>query len=174
MSSEDEYELFDLGRGATQFEDAKSPFDGSPEVQAGAEIQVGFSDTSLASITNFRKIAQQTTLKGRFFKFRAKLTCDNAKVRSKVHDLKFTVNFEKRVDSGEDIVASASGTTVSYNNSFFAIPSISIMGQGMAVGDFFTLSSKTKDGFTIRFFNSSSVGISRTFDYQAQGFGLKS
>jgi len=174
MSSEDEYDLFDSGRGATLFEDAKAPFDGSPEVQAGAEIQVGFSDTSLASITNFRKIAQQTTLKGRFFKFRAKLTCDNAKVRSKVHDLKFTVNFEKRVDSGEDIVASASGTTVSYNNSFFAIPSISIMGQGMAVGDFFTLSSKTKDGFTIRFFNSSSVGISRTFDYQAQGFGLKS
>jgi len=174
MSSEDEYDLFDSGRGATQFEDAKAPFDGSPEVQAGAEIQVGFSDTSLASITNFRKIAQQTTLKGRFFKFRAKLTCENAKVRSKVHDLKFTVNFEKRVDSGEDIVASASGTTVSFNNSFFAIPSISIMGQGMAVGDFFTLSAKTKDGFTIRFFNSSSVGISRTFDYQAQGFGLKS
>jgi len=174
MSSEDEYDLFDSGRGATQFEDAKAPFDGSPEVQAGAEIQVGFSDTSLASINNFRKIAQQTTLKGRFFKFRAKLTCENAKVRSKVHDLKFTVNFEKRVDSGEDIVASASGTTVSFNNSFFAIPSISIMGQGMAVGDFFTLSAKTKDGFTIRFFNSSSVGISRTFDYQAQGFGLKS
>ena len=174
MSSEDEYDLFDSGRGATQFEDAKAPFDGSPEVQAGAEIQVGFSDTSLASINNFRKIAQQTTLKGRFFKFRAKLTCENAKVRSKVHDLKFTVNFEKRVDSREDIVASASGTTVSFNNSFFAIPSISIMGQGMAVGDFFTLSAKTKDGFTIRFFNSSSVGISRTFDYQAQGFGLKS
>ena len=33
MSSEDEYDLFDSGRGATLFEDAKAPFDGSPEVQ---------------------------------------------------------------------------------------------------------------------------------------------
>ena len=174
MSTEDEYDLFDSGRGATAFEDAKAPFDGSPEVQAGAEIQVGFSDTSLASINNYRKIAQQTTLKGRYFKFRAKLTCDNSKVRAKVHDLIFTVNFEKRVDSGQDITASASGTTVTFNNSFFAVPSVSVMGQGMAVGDFFTLSGKTKNGFTIQFFNSSNTGISRTFDYSAQGYGLKS
>ena len=174
MSSEDEYDLHDSGRDATLHDDAKGPYDGSPEVQCGAEIQVGFSDTSLASITNYRKIAQQTTLKGRFFKFRAKLTCDNNKVRAKVHDLIFTVNFEKRVDSGEDIVASASGQTVAFNNSFFAIPSLSVAGQGMAVGDFFTISNKTKDGFTIRFFNSSNTGISRTFDYTAQGFGLKS
>lgn len=174
MSTEDEYDLFDSGRGATQFEDAKAPFDGSPEVQAGAEIQVGFSSTSLASISNFQKIAQQTTIKGRYFKFRCKITCDNAKVRAKVHDLIFTVNFEKRVDSGQDITASASGTTVTFNNSFFAVPSVSVMGQGMAVGDFFTLSGKTKNGFTIQFFNSSNTGISRTFDYSAQGYGLKS
>ena len=103
MSSEDEYDLFDDGRGTSKFEDAKAPFDGSPEVQCGAEIQVGFSDTGLGSISNYRKIAQQTTLKGRYFKFRAKLTCDNSKVRSKVHDLKFTVNFEKRVDTGEAV-----------------------------------------------------------------------
>jgi hypothetical protein len=174
MSSEDEYDLFDSGRGATLFESAKAPFDGSPEVQCGAEVQVGFSDTSLNNISNFRKIAQQTTLKGRYFKFRAKLICENKKVRSKVHDLKFTVNFEKRVDSGEDIVASASGQAVTFNSSFFAIPSITVSGQSMVVGDFFTISNKTKNGFTIQFFNSSNTGISRTFDYQAQGYGLKS
>ena len=106
--------------------------------------------------------------------FRAKLTCDNSKVRSKVHDLKFTVNFEKRVDTGEDIVSSASGSNITFNNSFFATPSLSIAGQSMTVGDFFTITNKTKNGFTIQFFNSSNVGISRTFDYQAQGYGLKS
>ena len=74
MTSEDEYDLFDSGRGASLFEDAKAPFDGSPEVQAGAEIQVGASDTSLASITSFQKIAQQSTIKGRYFKFRCKIT----------------------------------------------------------------------------------------------------
>ena len=174
MSTEDEYDLFDSGRGATLFEDAKAPFDGSPEVQAGAEIQVGFSDTSLAAITSFQKIAQQTTIKGRYFKFRCKIISENNKVRAKVHSLQFTVNFEKRSDTGEDIVASASGQTVTFNQAFFATPAISVAGQGMAVGDFFTISAKSKTGFTIQFFNSSNTGISRTFDYQAQGYGLKS
>lgn len=174
MSSEDEYDLFDSGRGATLFEDAKAPFDGSPEIQCGAEVQVGFDDSSLANITSFQKIAQQSTIKGRFFKFRCKITSDNNKVRAKVHDLKFTVNFEKRTETGEDIASSASGTTITFTNAFFATPSIGIAGQGMAVGDFFTLSSKSKTGFTIQFFNSSNTGISRTFDFQAVGYGLKS
>jgi hypothetical protein len=118
MSSEDEYDLFDSGRGATLFEDAKAPFDGSPEIFCGAEVQVGFDDTSLDNITSFQKIAQQSTIKGKFFKFRCKLTSDNNKVRAKVH--------------------------------------------------------KSKTAFTIRFYNSSNTGISRTFDYQIVGFGLKS
>ena len=70
MSSEDEYDLFDSGRGATNFEDAKAPFDGSPEIQCGAEVTVGADNTSLDNITSFQKIAQQSTIKGRFFKFK--------------------------------------------------------------------------------------------------------
>ena len=53
MSSEDEYDLFDSGRGATLFEDAKAPFDGSPEIQCGAEIQVGFDDTRFSKHNKF-------------------------------------------------------------------------------------------------------------------------
>ena len=174
MSSEDEYDLFDSGRGATLFEDAKAPFDGSSEIQCGAEIQVGADNTDLANISSFQKIAQQSTIKGRFFKFRCKITSDNNKVRAKVHDLKFTVNFEKRVESGEDITSSASGTTITFTNGFFATPSIGIAGQGMQTGDYFSITSKSKTGFTIQFFNASNTGISRIFDFQAVGHGLKS
>ena len=174
MSSEDDYDLFDSGRGATLFEDAKAPFDGSSEIQCGAEIQVGADDSDLANITTFQKIAQQSTIKGRFFKFRCRITSEDNKVRAKVHDLKFSVNFEKRVESGEDIVSSASGSDITFTNGFFATPSIGVAAQGMATGDFFTITSKSKTGFTIRFFNSSNTGISRTFDFQAVGHGLKS
>ena len=174
MSSEDEYDLFDSGRGAALFEDAKAPFDGSPEIQCGAEIQVGTDNTSLANITSYQKIAQQSTIKGKFFKFRCKITSDNNKVRAKVHSLQFNVLFEKRTETGEDIVSSASGTTITFTNAFYATPSIGVAGQGMATGDYFTITSKSKTGFTIRFFNSSNTGISRTFDFQAVGHGLKS
>ena len=174
MSSEDEYDLFDSGRGATNFEDAKAPFDGSPEIQCGAEVTVGADNTSLDNITSFQKIAQQSTIKGRFFKFKCKITSEDNKVRAKVHDLKFTVNFEKRTESGEDITSSASGTTITFTNGFFATPSIGIAGQGLQTGDYFSLTSKSKNGFTIQFFNSSNVGISRVFDFQAIGHGLSS
>ena len=174
MTSEDEYDLFDSGRGASQFDDAKAPFDGSPEIQCSAEIQVGSDNSSLANITSFQKIAQQSTIKGRFFKFRCKINSEDNKVRAKVHDLKFTVNFEKRTETGEDIVSSASGTDITFTNAFFATPSIGVAAQGMATGDFFTITSKSKTGFTIRFFNSSNTGISKTFDFQALGHGLKS
>jgi len=174
MTSEDEYDLFDSGRGASLFEDAKAPFDGSPEVQAGAEIQVGVSDTSLASITSFQKISQQSTIKGRYFKFRCKIVSDNNKVRAKVHTLQYKINFEFRTESGEDVVASASGQAITFTNSFYATPSIGISAQGLQTGDYYQITSKSKTGFTIRFYNSSNTGISRTFDYQVFGYGLKS
>ncbi len=174
MSAEDEYDLFDSGRGASLFESAKAPFDGSPEIQCGAEVQVGFDDTSLANITTFQKIAQQSTIKGRFFKFKCKITSDDNKVRAKVHTLQFTVNMEKRTEAGQDVVSSASGTTITFTNSFYATPSIGIAAQGLQTGDYYQLTSKSKTGFTIQFYNSSNVGISRTFDYQVVGHGLKS
>ena len=174
MSSEDEYDLHDSGRGATLHDDAKAPYDGSPEIQCGAEIQVGADDTSLANITTFRKIAQQSTIKGRFFKFRCKITSDNNKVKAKVHTLEIKLNMEKRTEANQDVVASASGTAISFVNSFFATPSIGISAQGLQTGDYYELTSKSKTGFTIRFYNSSNVGISRTFDYQVVGHGLKS
>ena len=102
MSSEDEYDLFDSGRGASLFDDAKAPFDGSPEIQCGAEVHVGFDNTSLDNITNFQKIAQQSTIKGRFFKFRCKITSDDKKVRAKVHTLQNKVNMEKRTEAAKD------------------------------------------------------------------------
>ena len=174
MTADDEYDLFDSGRGASLFESAKAPFDGSPEIQCGAEIQVGASDTSLANISSFQKISQQSTIKGRYYKFRCKITSDDNKVRAKVHTLQYQVNFEKRTESGEDIVASASGQAITFTNAFYATPSIGISAQGLATGDYYQITSKSKTGFTIRFYNSSNTGISRTFDYQVFGYGLKS
>jgi hypothetical protein len=44
----------------------------------------------------------------------------------------------------------------------------------MQTGDFYTLTSKTRSGFTINFFNSAGANVDRTFDYMAKGFGLQS
>ena len=88
--------------------------------------------------------------------------------------MQYNVNMEKRTESGEDVVSNASGTTINFTNSFFAVPSIGISAQGLVSGDYYQITSKSKTGFTIRFYNSSNTGISRTFDYQVVGHGLKS
>ena len=60
-----------------------------------------------------------------------------------------------------------------FTNSFYDIPTIIVTGQNMATGDFFTITNKAKTGFTVTFFNSSNTIISKTFDFQAIGYGLK-
>jgi hypothetical protein len=177
MTTENEYDLFDSGRNAGptgDFDDANGPFDGSWEVQAGSEVYIGASDSSLGAITTYQKIAQQTTIKGRYFKFRCKLTNDDNKTRPKVHTLSFTLALEKRSESDQDVVSTTSAKIITYTNSFYATPSVGISAQGLATGDYYSITSKTKTGFTIQFFNSGASGISRTFDWTAYGYGLKS
>ena len=177
MTTENEYDLFDSGRNAGasgNFDDANAPFDGSWEVQASSEIQVGYSTSSLDDITTYQKIAQQTTLKGRYFKFRCKLSNSDNKTKPKVHTLSFTLALEKRSESDQDVVSGTGTKAITYSNAFYATPSVGISAQGLATGDYYSITSKTKTGFTIQFLNSSGGGISRTFDWTAYGYGLKS
>jgi hypothetical protein len=39
----------------------------------------------------------------------------------------------------------------------------------MNTGDFFTISSKTVNGFNVAFKNSAGSGVSRTFDFLSKG-----
>ena len=81
---------------------------------------------------------------------------------------------EKRLESGEDVESGAGAKAITYTNAFYASPAVGIAAQNMATGDYYTISSKTKTGFTITFYNSSAAAQDRTFDYVAKGYGLKS
>ena len=95
--------------------------------------------------------------KGRYFKFRCKITSDNNKVRAKVHTLQYKVNFEVRTESGEDVVASASGQTITFTNSFYATPKVLVFQHKDCKQNIIRSTSKNlKQSFTIRFYNSSN------------------
>ena len=177
MISDNEYDYVDSGRnvGASGlWDDAQGPIDGSWEVQCGAEIQVGSSTSSLGAITTYQKIAQQTSIKGRYFKFRCKLSNNDNKTKPKVNALAFTLVLEKRSESDQDVVSTTSAKIITYTNAFYATPSVGVSIQGLSTGDYYSLTSKTKTGFTLQIFNSSGSGISKSFDWTAYGFGLKS
>lgn len=173
MIADDPYDLFDSGRGVALFDDAPAPFDGNAPTNCSAFIYVGASDTSLGSITSYQQISQQGTFKGRFFKFKSILISTDNNARPLVTNLVVKLVLEKRTEKGDDISSGASPFNVTFTNPFFAIPTIIVMGQNMATGDFFTITNKAKTGFTVTFFNSSGTIINRTFDFQAIGHGLK-
>jgi hypothetical protein len=174
MVTNDLYDLFDSGRGASLFDDATGPFDGTAPSKCNAFLQAGSSTSSLGAITTYADIAQQATLKGRYFKFRLKLTSDDNNARPEVSSMQVKLVLEKRLESGEDVESGAGAKAITYSNAFYASPAVGIAAQNMATGDYYTISSKTKTGFTITFYNSSAAAQDRTFDYVSKGYGLKS
>ena len=174
MVTNDLYDLFDSGRGASTFDDAVGPFDGTAPSKCNAFLQAGSSTSSLGAITTYADISQQATLKGRYFKFRLKLTSDDNNARPEVSSMQVKLVLEKRLESGEDVASGAGAKAITYTNAFYASPAVGIAAQNMATGDYYTITSKTKTGFTITFYNSSAAAQDRNFDYVAKGYGLKS
>ena len=174
LDSENPYDTFDSGRGALLFDEAKAPFDGTEQLHAFHRVQVATSTTSLADCTNFQDVTQSATFKFKFAKFRLKLSNDDNQTSSNVKQIDIKLNMEERTFAESNLATSSGSKTVTFTNPFFEIPAIGVSAQNMATGDVFTISSKTVNGFTIAFANSSGGAVDRTFDYIAKGFGLQS
>lgn len=174
MVSDDPYDLFDLGRGATLFDDAKAPFDGTAPSNCTSEIAVGSSTTGLGDITSFTTVAQQGTFKGRYFKFRANLKSANNQAKPLITGLQVKLVLEKRTERGDDVASGISTKSITFTNNFYATPNIVVTGQDLSSGDYFVVTNKSKSGFDIVFKNSSDTIINKQFDYQALGYGLQS
>ena len=174
LDSENPYDTFDSGRGALLFDEAKAPFDGTEQLHAFHRVQVATSTTSLADCTNFQDITQSATFKFKFAKFRLKLSNDDNQTSSNVKQIDIKLNMEERTFAESNLATSSGSKTVTFTNPFFEVPAIGVSAQNMATGDVFTISSKTVNGFTIAFANSSGGAVDRTFDYIAKGFGLQS
>ena len=174
LDSENPYDTFDSGRGALLFDEAQAPFDGTEQLHAFHRVQIATSTTSLADCTNFQDITQSATFKFKFAKFRLKLSNDDNQTSSNVKQIDIKLNMEERTFAESNLATSSGSKTVTFTNPFFEVPAIGVSAQNMATGDVFTISSKTVNGFTIAFANSSGGAVDRTFDYIAKGFGLQS
>ena len=173
MVSDDPYDLFDLGRGATLFDDAKAPFDGTAPSNCTSEIAVGSSNTSLGDVSSFNTVSQQGTFTGRYFKFRANLKSANNQAKPLITGLQVKLVLEKRAERGDDVASGTSAKTITFTNNFYATPNITVTGQDLESGDYWTITNKSKTGFDIVFKNSSDTIIDKQFDYVANGYGLQ-
>lgn len=116
-------------------------------------------------------IAGSYTARG--FDFRILLSTILPSVTPAIEQLRVSIDMPDRAERDDDITISASGTRISYTNAFKEKPSVALSIQNLSTGDYYIKSNEDETGFDIQFFNSSDVGISKTMDWIATGFGQK-
>ena len=160
-------DLFDNRSG--DFDDAASNFDGDVAANCNAHIEIATSDDN-STYTDFRTfvIGEYTA---RYFKFRVVLISRDLASTPVVSQVTVTLDMQDRIFSGNDITSGTGTKSITFTNPFKSVNyAVGVTGQGMATGDYFTVSNKTINGFDVAFFNSSNTGVSKTFDFIAKGF----
>jgi hypothetical protein len=160
-------DLFDSRTG--NFDDGASNFDGDAPANCNAHLEISLSNDNItySSYRNF-VIGDYTA---RYYKFRVIMTSSDLSSTPVVSALSVTLDMEDRIFSGNDIVSGTGTYAVTFTYPFYSSNyAVGITAQGMNTGDFFTISSKTVNGFNVAFKNSASSGVSKTFDYLAKGY----
>ena len=109
---------------------------------------------------------------GRIFQFKLDLTSEYNDQTPLIDELGYELLFENRTES----TSMSSGTgakAVTYDKAFYQTPKLGITASNMDSGDYYVISSESRTGFSITFFNSTDAAIDRTFAYQANGFGAE-
>jgi len=107
----------------------------------------------------------------RAFQFRVLMAAESANISPALSGLAIQIDMPDRIISGRAVASGATPLTVTFERPFRATPALTITPYDMASGDYYRLSLQNDAGFTLGFYAASGAGISRTFDYQARGYG---
>lgn len=159
--------------------DAWPDFDGAVIDQVNAKLLMrSTNDTPAGSPTwtSWQEFVNGT-FRGRAFQFKAQLESFNASQNILVDALGYEATFQRRTDQSTATIASGAGAkVVTFDYPFYTLggtvfPTIGIMAQNMASGDFYEVTGISGTGFTVTFKNSSGTAVNRNFTYSATGYG---
>jgi hypothetical protein len=123
------------------------------------------------------------TFLGRGFQFKAELISGDPAENILVDQLGYQATFQRRTEQSIGAVSSGAGTkAVTFDKAFFTgtaslgginayLPSIGIVAQNLATGDYYNVTNVTSSGFDVTFRNSAGTAVSRNFLWTAVGFG---
>jgi predicted phage tail protein len=161
--------LFDDVAGL--FDDQPGDFDGGELDQVNAVTYVRVTDDDPAGTPTWGDWNEYANaiVRGRGIQLKVEGVTSTAQVGLVISELGATAELQQRTET-----ASSSGSstyTVTYADAFYAAPDVTISPANMATGDFFTLTSVTRTGFTVVFSDSASAAVTRSFTYTAVGYG---
>tara|TARA_R110002074_G_scaffold240159_2_gene411856 strand:- start:670 stop:3333 length:2664 start_codon:yes stop_codon:yes gene_type:complete len=152
--------LFDY-QSATRFDDTSISLDmrHTPDDPAISPTWTSWHPFSVSDVT------------ARAFEFRIVLGSTNVNVSPIVKELAVVVDMPDRITSESGITFTGT-KNVAYATPFKVAPAVGISLANLANGDRYTMTNKSRTGFTINTFTGSSVSTnSVTLDYVAQGYG---
>ena len=107
----------------------------------------------------------------RAFEFRLVLSSTDTNVTPIVSALSATIDMQDRTTSGSDITFTGT-TNITFDDAFAATPAIGLSLADLTNGDRYTITNKTRTGFTINTFTGGSASTNAvTLDYVAKGYG---
>jgi len=170
------FDRTDLLDGATGLFDARSGvFDGDPTTfgDTSVSLQLRHTDddpTGTPTWSDWQAFSV-SDISARAFEFRLVLSSTDTNVTPVVSALSATIDMQDRVVSGSDIVFTGT-TNVTFDDAFAATPAIGISLADLANGDRYTITNKTRSGFTMNTFTGGSASTNAvTLDYVAKGYG---
>ena len=167
QTSDNPDDLFDNRSG--NFDDGNSNFDGDTPANCNAHLEIATSDDN-STFTDFRGFVIGE-YEARYYKFRVVLISRDNASTPVVSAVTVTIDMQDRIFSDNDIVSGTTTKSITFTKPFKTVNyAIGLTAQGMATGDYFTVSNKAITGFDVAFFNSSNSGVSKTFDFIAKGF----
>lgn len=182
VERKDYVNLFDDASG--NFDDRSGLFDGDQQEsgKTNVDFYVSYTDDDPADISavwsNYvRFIAGNYSARG--FRFKAILQSSDASATPAINQLRVYASMDYTSRYGDDIASGvdAGGKAITFSPAYYPFygtsssnnVNLNITAQDMNTGDYYIITNKSEDGFTITFRDSGGTIVNRTFDYDATG-----
>ena len=109
--------------------------------------------------------------RGRGFQFKVRATSSDPDTNIIIDELGCLMELQLHTEQSGTLASGAGAYAVTFDNAFYQPPNVGVTGFNMATGDFFTVTSVTRTGFTVEFKNSTGTSVNRNFTYTAVGYG---
>ena len=165
----------DLIDGRTALIDTWANFDGEPSDKVVATLEIRTTNTDPTGSPTWTPYQPLVIgdFQARAFQFRVVLTSSDSSRNIAITSLGVTIDMPDRNEKDSGVAVATGGLNVTYTNSFKAVPYLGITLQNGAVGDYWTVSNETVNGFSIVIYNSGGNAVARNINWMATGFGRK-
>ena len=120
-----------------------------------------------ATWTEFKRF-QVADIRARGFQIKTRFLSDaEGSEQFRVSALSVLIDMKAKLVGENDKTSNA----ITYGDAFFNRPTLVVTPKDLATGDYMQLSSETKTGFGINFFNASGGAVTRNYNYLANGVG---